>query len=122
MPYIRLETSLDLCATQRDALLRAAIACTARELGVPEAACRAAFARIDRADVLIGTGTDEPWAMVHAHMKAGRSPAVKAAFTNALFDLLAEHLGAARSALRILVADYEPEDWCSGGDAGPTPH
>jgi phenylpyruvate tautomerase PptA (4-oxalocrotonate tautomerase family) len=121
MPYIRLETSLDLPAAKRVALMRAVIACTARELAVPEEACRAAYARIDRADAVIGTGTDEPWAIVHAHMKTGRTPSAKGAFTHALFDLLAAELGTARSALRILITDYQPEDWCNGGDAEPTP-
>jgi phenylpyruvate tautomerase PptA (4-oxalocrotonate tautomerase family) len=121
VPYIRLETSLDLPAAQRVALMRAVIACTARELAVPEEACRAAYARIDGADAVIGTGTDEPLAIVHAHVKTGRTPAVKSTFTHALFDLLAAELGTARSALRILITDYQPEDWRNGRDAEPTP-
>jgi phenylpyruvate tautomerase PptA (4-oxalocrotonate tautomerase family) len=120
MPFVRLETSVALSAAQRQDLMHAVIACAAEHLAVPAQACRAAYDPIDRADRVIGTGTNEPWAIAYAHMKAGRTPAIKAAFTNALFDLLAAQLGVPRNALRILITDYAPEDWNNGGNAEST--
>ena len=120
MPFVRLETSGALPAAQRLGVLRAVIACTAEHLAVPAQACRAAYDVIDRNDRVIGTGTNEPWTMIFAHMKSGRTPAVKAAFTTALFDLLAAQLSVPRSSLRILITDYVAEDWNNGGDAEPT--
>jgi phenylpyruvate tautomerase PptA (4-oxalocrotonate tautomerase family) len=120
MPFVRLETSVALSAAQRLDLMHAAIACTAEHLAVPAQACRAAYDLVDRAGRVIGTGTSEPWVIAYAHMKAGRTPAVKAAFSNALFDLLAARLDVPRSALRILISDYAAEDWNNGGDAEST--
>jgi hypothetical protein len=120
MPFVRLETSVDLSAGARIVVMHDMIACAAEHLGVPAQVCRAAYDLIDRADRVIGTGTNEPWVIAYAHMKAGRTPAVKAAFTNALFDLLAAQLDVPRSALRILISDYAPEDWNNGGDAETT--
>jgi phenylpyruvate tautomerase PptA (4-oxalocrotonate tautomerase family) len=120
MPFVRLETSVALPAAQRLDVLQAVIACAAQHLAVPAQACRAAYDLIDRTDRAIGTGTNEPWTIAYAHMKAGRTRAVKAAFTNALFDLLAARLDVPRSTLRILISDYAPEDWNNGGDAEST--
>lgn len=120
MPFVRLETSIALPAAQRLDLLHDVIACAAEHLSIPAQFCRAAYDFVDRAERVIGTGSDEPWVMAYAHMKAGRTSASKAAFTNALFDLLAARLDAPRSALRILISDYAPEDWNNGGDAGST--
>jgi phenylpyruvate tautomerase PptA (4-oxalocrotonate tautomerase family) len=121
MPFVRLETSVALTAAQRLDVMHAVVACAAQHLGVPARACRAAYDLIDSADRVIGTGTSEPWTVAYAHMKAGRTPAIKGAFTNALFDLLAAQLGVPRSTLRILILDYPPENWNNGGDAGSTP-
>jgi phenylpyruvate tautomerase PptA (4-oxalocrotonate tautomerase family) len=122
MPFVRLETSLDLPPAERLVLMRAIVACTARELGVPAEASRAEYALLDPADGVIGTGRNEPWVIAYLHMKAGRAPAVKGTLTKALFDLLVELLGVARGALRILIIDYTPEDWNNGGDTESTPH
>jgi phenylpyruvate tautomerase PptA (4-oxalocrotonate tautomerase family) len=121
MPFVRLETSLDLSAMRRQSVLRAIITCTARALAVPESACRAAYVHIERSDVIIAAANAEPWVMAYAHIKAGRTPAIKATFTHALFDLLAAQLDVPRGALRILITDYAPEDWNNGGDVAATP-
>lgn len=116
MPFVQLETSVDLAAADRSDLLHAIIACTAEALTVPPETCRASYARTAATDGVIGTGTNEPWTIAYAHLKAGRSADRKHAFTDALFDLLAARLGVARSSLRILISDYAPEDWNNGGD------
>jgi hypothetical protein len=73
MPFVRVESSIDLEAEQRFALMHAVIACTAQALAVPQEACRASFAAIAAADYVTGTGPNEPWTIAYAHLKAGRN-------------------------------------------------
>lgn len=107
MPYLRIETNVDVQAEKRHVLLEQASELLARELGKPE---RYVMIGLDAGKPMLLAGTGEPLAYLQLS-SIGLPAASTAGLSKALCGLLAEALGVRAERVYIVFADIPRHLW-----------
>jgi phenylpyruvate tautomerase PptA (4-oxalocrotonate tautomerase family) len=107
MPYVRIQSNVDIDAGRRRQLLQAVSSLAANELGKPE---RYVMVAMDPVMPMMFAGTDEP--LAYLELKSiGLPESSTANLSDALCNLIHSEMGIARDRIYIEFADAPRKMW-----------
>ena len=112
MPWIHVETSVDLTQEKKNYLLAELSKATASVIGKPELYV---MAGLERSDMMM-SGTPAPCAWVEIKSIGGLTPAVVGKLAAQITGLLEKHLQVARDRVYMNFADVPAKAWAWNGE------